>query len=222
MIVLLVLIFSVIIALGVYANLRNNKNFKSKNFYFVCAMKSKKIKDVEAIQENVKKLGGAGKIYFKNNFYYLILNVYFDAESAKQVVDSNKNIYQDGLFFELKTEKIENSVKRQIKENDILKVAYLFMFQNIIDVANFSGKVSENVFCSEVLKIKFELEKLKTELEKCGVDEVCKGFYSFIDLMIIYYSNFLGDYFESDKKSSFICQFLVDLVFVYVDFINNL
>lgn len=225
--VLVVLIFSGVVALGFYSNFKHKKNFKQSTFYFVCATKSKKYKNIEAKQEDVKKLGGAGKIYQKDKFYYLVLSVYDDFESANQVADLNKEIYPEIEVLEIKTEKIATKEQFNVKNNEKLYQFFKLSRSSVFDmiglvVDRLSGDLSENKFCSCVLKSKFEFEDCKQNVEKIEDAELKNLLNSNISLMIMYHDAFLNSYFDSDKKNSVVCDFVVSLVLVYIDFINNL
>lgn len=216
-----------VLFLGFYLSSKHNKIFKEKTFYYACASKTKKIKELENMQDDVKTLGGAGKIYQKDKYYYMILNVYLDEESATQVVENNKQIYPNGVVLEIKTDKISNSSRRSVRNNDgILK----FLKKLILDVETvaeltlkyLSNDISENSFCSSVLLLKFDIDDLDIEIDMIKEGELKEITKTHINLEMMYFSNFLNNILDSDKKSSVACDFAVGLSLVCVDFFNNL
>ena len=222
----LLLIFSGIVIVGVYLNSKHNKIFNGSTFYYVCGFKSKSYKEIESRQEDVKKLGGAGKIYQKDKFYYMVLSVYIDKESASEVGEINKKIYPDAEILEIKAEKPSKQKQREIKNNEVFFKFYKLLRGNVVAVLNLSmkrlaGNVSENGFCSELLKQKFEFEEIVSEIDNL-INEKNGNLITNVNLVILYYNSFFNSYFDSDKKSSVICDFALSLVQVYVEFVNNL
>ena len=221
------IVFALVIFLGFYLNSKHNQVFKQQTFYFVCAAKTKGTKELENMQDDVKTLGGAGKIYKTDNYNYLILNVYLDEEAAKEVLEKNREVYPNGVIFELKTNKIKDSIKRKVKNEE---TAYKFVKKfnsNIEEISELmfkylSGSISENSLCSKILTIKFNLDDLSDEMKKIDNSEIGEVVKNYLNLELMYFSSFFNDFFDSDKKSSVVCDFMVCLSLLKIDFFNNL
>lgn len=201
--------------------------FLETSIHFVFAEKSKNIKELENIQDQVKEFGGAGKIYHKDGVYYLILNAYFDKESADLVVDNNKNIYMNAGVLELKTKKIESRTIKKIKATEF-NVRFLKKLNSDLSkvielqMKYFSGVVSENDLCSNLLTLKFEVDDLIYDIKSGDHANFKELVLNYSSLLEMYYSAFFNNFFDSDKKSSILCDFVVGLALLKIDFFNNL
>lgn len=225
----LVVLLIFVVFMGFYLSSKRNRIFKEKTYYFVCAQKSKGIKELENMQDGVKNLGGAGKIYKKDNYNYLMIYVYDDGEFANSVVLQNKEVYANGIVLELKTNKINSKTKKLISSNDTY---YKYVKKLNNDVENIlklslnylSGNINENSMCSKILTIKFELDDLNDlfKNEKFDEEKICNHIKNYINLEILYFASFFDDFIGSEKKSSILCEFAINLTLLYIDFFNNL
>ena len=226
-IIFLVLLFVLILLFGLFVRNKQNKEFEEQRFYFVCANKSRNLKEIEEMQENIQKLGGAGKVYFYNANYYLVINVYYDEESAKQVVEQNKEIYPNSLILEQKTKLLSKSVKQAIKNNteiyEFLKYFNKLIYENynlMFDYLN--GNITENELCSKLLTLKFDFDDVNDRLSKSSSSSLKENVINYSNLLSLYYSSFFNSFFDSTKKGSIVCDFAVNLALLKIDFFNNL
>ncbi len=224
---ILIIFIIVIIFISNYIKNKSNKVFLEDSFFLVYVEKSKNVKELENLQDNLKELGGAGKIYQKDNFYYLISNVYKSQDSAKTVVENHKAVYKNANILEIKTKKLEKKTIRKYKENEINLKFVKHLNYTIEAILNYqiqflSGEITENDLCSSLLTIKFDLDDLLSEI-KLSEDNVYKELvlnYSNIEQM--YFSSFFNNFFDSDKKTSILCEFVVGIIILKIDFFNNL
>ena len=229
--VLIIILFIAVVLFisffGFYLNSKENQVFKEKTYYYVCAMKTKGTKELENIKDDVKKVGGAGKIYKKENYNYLILNVYNDESLAKDVFEKNKINYPNAVTFELKRKSISKKVKKQIKGDEFLfryiKNHNKYM-ENVfaLSLKYLSGALSENKFCSEILNLKFKLDEINDEMLKLESNKLNDLVKNQVNLELYYYSAFFDNFFKNDKKDSIVCEFVVNLTILSVEFFNNL
>jgi hypothetical protein len=85
-----------------------------------------------------------------------------------------------------------------------------------------SGEITENDLCSRFLSLKFGIDDLIGEI-KLTEDNVYKSLtLNYVSLEEMYFSSFFNNFFESDKKSSILCEFVVGLMLLKIDFFNNL
>ena len=222
-IILIILIFIV----SFLTNSKSKKEFLETSIYFVCASKSKNKKELENMQDNVKSFGGAGKIYQKDEVYYLIINSYFDKEMADSVVLKNKELYPDIQILELKTKKISRKIRNILKKEELNFKFLKTLNKNLIEIFELqmkflSGEITENDLCSRLLSLKFGIDDLIGEI-KSTEDCVYKSLtLNYVSLEEMYFSSFFNNFFESDKKSSILCDFVVGLMLLKIDFFNNL
>ncbi len=226
-----IIIFIIFICMAtiilIFINKKSKKEFLETSFYYVCAAKSKSIKELENMQDGVKEFGGAGKIYQKDEMFFLILNVYFDKESAVSVVEKNKSIYENAVILELKTKAVSNKFIRKFKQNEI-NIKFLKRFNaDLSEIINLqmqylSGEINENYLCSRLLTLKFNNDDLIGEIKTIEDEEFKNLVLNFASLKEMYFNSFFNNFFESDKKSSVLCDFVVSLSLLKVDFFNNL
>ena len=213
----------------IFLSLKKNtkKDFLEQSMFYVCAAKSKNIKELENMQDNVKEFGGAGKIYQKDGYYYLILNSYLDKESAENVAGNNKTVYENVQVLELCTKKVSNKVIQKFKQSEI-NMKFLKKLNNdlneifVLQMQFLSGEISENDLCSKLLTLKFDNADLIAEIKLSDDGEFKSLILNFASMKEMYFNLFFNSFFDSDKKSSIICEFVVGLSLLKVDFFNNL
>lgn len=220
-------VFCVVIFLGFYLNSKQNKPLKEHSFYYVCAAKQKGVKSLEEMQESIKETGGAGLIYKKEKYNYIILNVYLDEESANNILEKNKEKYPRGEIFELKTNKLSSATKQQIKSNETIYKFIKVFNKNIEEIylilmKYFSGEISENSICTKIMSIKFEIEDLSDQIESIEGNRIQTVTKNYLNLEIMYFESFLKNFLDSTKKRSILCEFLVNLTILKVEMFNNL
>ena len=220
-------IFSAIIAIGFYLKKKQDSVFFQQSFYFVYASKSKKTSSLEKMQDKLKELGGAGKIYKKDEYYYLIINVYLNEELASQVASDNKAVYESVGVLEIKTKKLNRNSKNAMKNNESA-LDYVKKFNKSIDeiselqIKYLSSEISENDLCSDILTMKFNFEDLNDSLKIADDSEIKNLVNNYLNLNLMYYSSFFNTFFDSTKKVSVLCEFVVNLTLLKVDLFNNL
>ena len=130
-------------------------------------------------------------------------------------------------LFELKKKTITKKVKRQIKSDGFV-FSYIKKHNDFkkqvmsLSLNYLSGKISENKLCMEILDLKFKLDEINDEVSKLVGSEVYKIIKNQVNLEMYYYSAFFDDFFKSDKKDSVLCDFVVNLSILGIDFFNNL
>lgn len=226
-IAIIIIFFILVILISIYSRNKYSKEFVETSFYFVYVEKSKNLKELENMQDNLKELGGAGKIYQKENVYYLLSNVYDNQESAKSVVENNKAVYPNADVLEIKTKKVKNSIIRKYRENEINFKFVKNLNQTIKNICDFqmkylSGLISENDLCSSLLTIKFDLDDVIKSVNQAEENEYKELILNYSNLEQMYFSMFFNSFFESSKKSSVLCEFVVGIVILKIDFSNNL
>ena len=87
-----------------------------------------------------------------------------------------------------------------------------------LSMSKMSGNLSENAFCSEILKQKFRYEEMQSEIDGLQDLEIKNLINANVTLVLLYYNSFFNNYFDSDKKSSIICDFSVS----WFKFMQNL
>lgn len=227
LIIILVLFLVFIFGIALFFKSKQNKEFLEQRFYFVCATKSKNVKELENMQDEIKNLGGAGKIYNRDNINYLIINVYLEEESAKSVLKQNIEKFPSAEILELKTKIISRKRMQKLKN---VEEAYMFLkefnfliknsSQLMIDYLN--SDVSENDLCSELLTVKFDFDDINVKISKIFESETKSLVQNYTNLTLMYFSNFFNSFFGSDKKYSIVCEFVVNLALLKIDFFNNL
>lgn len=219
--------FIFLIFLAFVLHFKRDKMFKQTTFYFVYAEKSQNSSDLENLSEKIKNLGGAGKIFQYEKYYYLILNVYNDEESAENVVKNNKEIYENISVLKLSSKKISYKTAKTIKQSapsvsyiKNLNLAFNEIYQQGLEYL--AGKISDNDLCVAILKLKFDLEDdilmLKTDKSQ-KYSAIC---YEFANLEQMYFNSFFDKVFDSDIKTSVLCEFMVQMALLKLDFFNNL
>ncbi|MBQ4541891.1 MAG: hypothetical protein IJA23_03450 [Clostridia bacterium] len=222
-----IILICVIIFVSIWLNKKSKKEFLETSMFFVCANVSKNKKELENMQDNVKDFGGAGKIYQKDEFYYLIINSYFDKESAELVVNNNKKVYENIQILELKTKTISNKTRKKFKRQEINYKFLKKMNKNLSETFDLqmkflSGEVTDNDLCSKLLTLKFDNDDLIDEIKAAEDNDYGDLVLNYANLEAMYFASFFNNFFESDKKSSVICEFVVSLALLKVDFFNNL
>ena len=222
-----IILICVIIFVSIWLNKKSKKEFLETSMFFVCANVSKNKKELENMQDNVKDFGGAGKIYQKDEFYYLIINSYFDKESAELVVNNNKKVYENIQILELKTKTISNKTRKKFKRQEINYKFLKKMNKNLSETFDLqmkflSGEVTDNDLCSKLLTLKFDNDDLIDEIKAVEDNDYGDLVLNYANLEAMYFASFFNNFFESDKKSSVICEFVVSLALLKVDFFNNL
>lgn len=222
-----IILICVIIFVSIWLNKKSKKEFLETSMFFVCANVSKNKKELENMQDNVKDFGGAGKIYQKDEFYYLIINSYFDKESAELVVNNNKKVYENIQILELKTKTISNKTRKKFKRQEINYKFLKKMNKNLSETFDLqmkflSGEVTDNDLCSKLLTLKFDNDDLIDEIKAAEDNDYGDLVLNYANLEAMYFASFFDNFFESEKKSSVICEFVVSLALLKVDFFNNL
>ena len=217
----------VIIFVSIWLNKKSKKEFLETSIFFVCANVSKNKKELENMQDNVKDFGGDGKIYQKNEFYYLIINSYYDKESAELIVENNKVVYENIQVLELKTKTVSNKTRKKFKNQEINLKFLKKLNKNLSEIFNLemrflSGEITDNDLCSKLLTLKFDNDDLIEEIKSVEDNDYGDLVFNYANLEEMYFSSFFNNFFESDKKSSVICEFVVSLALLKVDFFNNL
>lgn len=226
-ILIFIILICVIIFVSIWLNKKSKKEFLETSIFFVCANVSKNKKELENMQDNVKDFGGAGKIYQKNEFYYLIINSYYDKESAELVVENNKVVYENIQVLELKTKTVSNKTRKKFKNQEINLKFLKKLNKNLSEIFNLemrflSGEITDNDLCSKLLTLKFDNDDLIEEIKSAEDNDYGDLVLNYANLEEMYFSSFFNNFFESDKKSSVICEFVVSLALLKVDFFNNL
>lgn len=222
-----IILICVIIFVSIWLNKKTKKEFLETSIFFVCANVSKNKKELENMQDNVKDFGGAGKIYQKDEFYYLIINSYFDKESAELVVNNNKKVYENIQILELKTKTISNKIRKKFKNQEVNFKFLKKMNKNLSETFDLqmkflSGEITDNDLCSKLLTLKFDNDDLIDEIKAVEDNDYGDLVLNYANLEAMYFASFFNNFFESDKKSSVICEFVVSLALLKVDFFNNL
>ncbi len=222
-----VVIFIFIIFFGLFLEAKQIKVFKEQSFYLVCANNSRNLKDLENIQDEIKKFGGAGKIYKKELNYFLIINMYLEKEQAENVLINNKQSYENASILEIKTKKVSKKSIKKIRNNQFNFKFIKVLSNSIQEISKLSLKyinseISENELCSKLLAYKFELETLNDELKKLEPSEVNDLVQNYSQLLIMYFDSYFNNFFGSDKKVSVLIDFVVSIGLLKVDFFNNL
>ena len=226
-IISVIILLFLIIYFVIFTKSKSKKEFLETSIYYVCAAKSKNKKELENMQDDVKNFGGAGKIYQKDEMYYLVLNAYYDKNSADLVAENNKEIYQDVNVLELKTKGVSNKTINKFKKSEV-NFRFLKKMNSdlnaILDLQMkyLSGDITENDLCSKLLTLKFDNDDLIYDIKNFEENEFKDLVLNYANLKEIYFSTFFNSFFESDKKSSVICEFVVNLTLLKVDFFNNL
>lgn len=222
-----IILICVIIFVSIWLNKKSKKEFLETSIFFICANVSKNKKELENMQDNVKDFGGAGKIYQKDEFYYLIINSYFDKESAELVVNNNKKVYENIQILELKTKTISNKIRKNFKKQEVNFKFLKKMNKNLSETFDLqmkflSGEITDNDLCSKLLTLKFDNDDLIDEIKAAEDNDYGDLVLNYANLEAMYFASFFNNFFESDKKSSVICEFVVSLALLKVDFFNNL
>ena len=222
-----IILICVIVFVSIWLNKKSKKEFLETSMFFVCANVSKNKKELENMQDNVKDFGGAGKIYQKDEFYYLIINSYFDKDSAELVVNNNKKVYENIQILELKTKTISNKIRKNFKKQEINYKFLKKMNKNLsesfdLQMKFLSGEITDNDLCSKLLTLKFDNDDLIDEIKAAEDNDYGDLVLNYANLEAMYFASFFNNFFESDKKSSVICEFVVSLALLKVDFFNNL
>lgn len=219
--------FIILIFLALALYFKRDKVFKQTTFYFVYAEKSRKSNELEVLSEKVKNLGGAGNVIQYENCYYLILSVYSDEKSAENVVKNNKEIYENISFLKLSSKKISYKTAKKIKWSaqcvsyiKNLNLAVNEIYQ--LELKYLSGKISDNDLCVAVLKLKFDLEDVVLMLKPNKAEKYSALCYEFASLEQMYFNLFFDKVFDSDIKTSVLCEFMVQMALLRLDFFNNL
>ena len=225
--IVIVFVFVIIVFASFYSQAKQNKIFDVQSFYYVCAAKSKHSKELENLQESVKKLGGAAKIHYYGDYYYLIINVYLDGESANDVAQKNKQIFENIEVLEIKTKRISKKSKQSIKNYEYAYKFVKYFNYSISEISSIvikylSGDISENAFCSEVLNIKFDYDDLNAEIQKQEESEMKSIIATQSNMILLYFSKFFNNFFGSYEKSMIACDFIVNLSLLKIEFFNNL
>lgn len=220
----ILLIFTII---GFYLKRKQEIPFSRQSFYYVYAAKSKSINTLKYMQEDLKLQGGAGKIFKHDNVFYLLINVYLNEELAYNVVDENKNFYKDAGVFELKTKKIHKNNIYLIKKNEVVFEFIDYLNCSIDGVYNLllkylSSEISDNELASKLLLKKFDLNELYNEINNLENTNYIKIIKKFLNLNLMYYENFINNFFDSLTKNSKLCNFFIDLTILKLDLFNNL
>lgn len=226
-ILIIIVIMVLIFGTALYLKNKQNNVFEQQSFYYLCAEKSKSIKDLESLKDSVKTLGGAGNIYAKDSFYYLVINVYLDKDYAMEVLHANRTIYPNAELIEVSTKKISRKSKILLRNYDVA-IEFLKLFNKAINEIStsileyLSSSITENNLCSKILLSKFEFDDLSLKIDGIANQEVKLMVKNYINLAIMYYSSFFNSFFDSDKKSSVVCEFMTNITFLKIDFFNNL
>ena len=227
MIIIVILIIVIVVVLGFYFKSKSYSEFAETKYYFLVAKKSKNSKEITNMQDSVKSAGGAGIIYQKNNYDYLIITVYNDESAANEVLKLNKEKFNAAEILEIKTKRLKKSKKNQIKSCFVLDSMVKNLNKTIDSVMNYMMQylkqgLTDNKLCSNVLVLRFEFDELLKRIDEID-DEKLKSFtYSYLNLAIMYFSNFINNFFGSTKKQSVLCDFVVNLVFLKIEIFNNL
>ena len=204
---------------------KNNNVFGSKKIFMVFAESSKNQNSLINTIENVKKLGGSGRVVEKQGVFFVVVNVYFSESDAKNVQMQVKNEFEkSGVeIFEIK--KIKNNIIQKIKKNQSVFEYLKFvsnqtttMHQYQIDYL--SGNITLNKLCSLVLAEKLVLEEKIKSLEP--LKQEWKDVFDNANLLLWHYNNFLDNIFISQKKQALVCDFAVNVTFCLLESHNNL
>lgn len=224
-VILFFLIFIVILAFVLH--FKRDKMLKQSTFYFVYVEKSQNSNNLEILSEKVKDLGGAGKIFQYEKYYYLILSVYTDEESAEDIVRKNKKLYENIEILKLSLKNVSNKTAKIIKKLQA-SVSYIKNLNSAVDeiyklnLEYLSGKLSDNDLCVAVLKLKFDLEEVILNLKAEKMEEYSALCYEYANLEKMYFDLFFDKVFDSDIKNSVLCEFMVQMALLKIDFFNNL
>ncbi len=227
MIIFIILVVVVVFVLGFYFKSKSYSEFAETKYYFLVAKKSKNPKEIINMQDSVKSAGGAGVVYQKNNYDYLIVTVYNDESIANEVLRLNKEKFNVAEILEIKTKRLKKAKKNQVKACFVLDSMIKKLNKTIDSVMNYVMQylkqgLTDNKLCSNILVLRFDFDELLKRIDEID-DEKLKSFtYSYLNLAIMYFSNFINNFFGSTKKQSVLCDFVVNLVFLKIEIFNNL
>lgn len=204
---------------------KNNNVFGSKKIFMVFAESSKNQNFLINTIENVKKLGGSGRVVEKQGVFFVVVNVYFSESDAKNVQMQVKNEFEKSGVEIFEVKKIKNNIIQKIKKNQSVFEYLKFvsnqtttMHQYQIDYL--SGNITLNKLCSLVLAEKLVLEEKIKSLEP--LKQEWKDVFDNANLLLWHYNNFLDNIFISQKKQSLVCDFAVNVAFCLLESHNNL
>ena len=204
---------------------KNNNVFGSKKIFMVFAESSKNQNSLINTIENVKKLGGSGRVVEKQGVFFVVVNVYFSESDAKNVQMQVKNEFEKSGVEIFEVKKIKNNIIQKIKKNQSVFEYLKFvsnqtttMHQYQIDYL--SGNITLNKLCSLVLAEKLVLEEKIKSLEP--LKQEWKDVFDNANLLLWHYNNFLDNIFISQKKQALVCDFAVNVTFCLLESHNNL
>ena len=226
--VLAFLFLSVFVALAVVCfgdAKKNNDVFGSKKIFVVFAESSKNQNNLTNTVENVKKLGGSGRIVEKQGVFFVVVNVYFDEGDAKNVQMQVKSSFENSGVVVFEIQKIKNKTIQKIKKNQSVFEFFKFLSAETNNIHQyqidyFSGNITLNKLCSLVLAEKLVLEEKIKSLE--SLKQEWKSVFDNANLLLWHYNNFLDNIFISQKKQALVCDFSVNVAFCLLESHNNL
>ncbi len=199
--------------------------FSEQELFFVYTEKNTKQEILEVSADKIKSLGGAGKIIFYNNNYYLVSSLYFDKKDAEEVVGNISSNFPESGVLTLKVEKTKKPIKKAIKQDDKSLAFYEFFYEAcnksqgyMIDYM--SRTLSQSELSMNILKDKLNLEEMIKSLDK--KTNLSQQFFNYMNMINLYYDNFLSSFFESTKKESLISGLVVELSLLRLEMVKHL
>ena len=205
---------------------KEDKVFNKQTFFYVCTTKSRNKID-KTKQDLVKSLGGAGVVLFYKENFNLIANVYLSEDNAKDVKNQIKTNFETAEVVKMEVKTISKSMQKKIKENfSFYKFfKYLNEIVNQLDELNMnymSGAVSEGNMMTLLISEKLELETIIKQFENPNKEVIFENIKTYANLLLLHYENFFSEFYQSTKKQSLACMFVVNVTLTKVDLFNNL
>lgn len=206
---------------------KNEECFSKRFFYVLYLEKDTKQTVLTSLQDTVKKLGGAGEIYFYDKFYYLTASVYLIKDEALEVLKNLSQSFPNAGILNLERKKLPNSIKTKIKQNTECFRYFNFVDELILDFTEkeylyLSGKLTQRELVSYLLEKKLNLEDIINKFIYEEEDLLMKNIYYYQNLLLLYFNNFFSTFFESTKKNSLVCEFAINSVLLSFEMVNSL
>ncbi len=199
--------------------------FDEHEYYFVYSEKNKKQAILEASVDKIKSLGGAGEIYFYQDYYYLICSVYQTSSDAEEIKNNVVKNFSGAGILTLKASKLKKNLAREIKQNEKLFSLFNFVYKTSMSYVDYAirfmaGTIEQGKLSMQILNDKLKLDETIGDFKPNS--ELSNQIFGYLNMIKLYYDNFFSKFFESNKKESLLSSLAVNFCLLRILMCNNL
>lgn len=156
-----IILVTIILLVGVMVYLKPSIIEKT-DFYFVEVGSFNKFSSASNLATETQQKGGAGYIYFDNN-YHVFVNLYLKKQDAEAVVNNIKNEYNNAKIFKISSKKYKNNKNFTQKQINIIKNTLKTNLSTIETISQISQNYDKNLISD--IEIKNDYLMLKNNYE---------------------------------------------------------